>query len=203
MASTEETVNVPFFKKKGKGRPTTTRKRSVSPVGINSQQPAFGSSSTSKSEVVLPTKKGAVNLLSAGTKRTQTQRELDDLDAPEKDGPDVKWTAAGSHQNAALEILAGDEVEELLAKRRRKEKADAGEEDEEIPDDGKYHGQNAYKSHIKKSTEVPKSMRVGPQRSTTTIRTVTIVDYQPDVCKDYKGVLFFLSSSLPVSQAQS
>jgi len=29
-------------------------------------------------------------------------------------------------------------------------------------------------------------MRVGPQRSTSTIRTVTIVDYQPDVCKDYK-----------------
>jgi len=29
-------------------------------------------------------------------------------------------------------------------------------------------------------------MRIGPQRSTSTIRTVTIVDYQPDVCKDYK-----------------
>jgi len=29
-------------------------------------------------------------------------------------------------------------------------------------------------------------MRVGPQRNTSTIRTVTIVDYQPDVCKDYK-----------------
>ncbi|KAF9564741.1 spliceosomal zinc finger-containing protein [Agrocybe pediades] len=185
MDTAEQTVNVPFFKKKGKGRPTTARKRSVSPTGPASQQPAFGASSTSKSEVVLPTKKGAVSLLSAGTKRTQTQRELDDLDAPEKDGPDVKWTAAGSHQNAALEILAGDEAEELLAKRRRKEKADAGEEDE-IPDDGKYHGQGAYKSHIKKSTEVPKAMRVGPQRSTNTIRTVTIVDYQPDVCKDYK-----------------
>ncbi|KAG5725813.1 Pre-mRNA-splicing factor CWC24, partial [Termitomyces sp. T112] len=27
---------------------------------------------------------------------------------------------------------------------------------------------------------------IGPQRSTSTIRTVTIVDYQPDVCKDYR-----------------
>ncbi|KAJ7490073.1 hypothetical protein B0H11DRAFT_2403744 [Mycena galericulata] len=45
-----------------------------------------------------------------------------------------------------------------------------------------------YHSHLKKSPEVPKAMRVGPhdQRSTSTIRTVTIVDYQPDVCKDYK-----------------
>lgn len=194
MASTEGTVNVPFFKKKGKGRPTTTRKRSVSPAAADSSRPHFASSSsTVKSEVVLPTRKGATNLLSAGTKRTLSQRDGgDDFDAPEREGPDVKWTAAGSHTNAALEIIAGDEAEELLAKRQRKEKADAGEE-EEIPDDGKYHGQSAYRSHIKKSTEVPKAMRVGPQRSTSTIRTVTIVDYQPDVCKDYKG-MFMLDS---------
>lgn len=187
MASTDEQVNVPFFKKKGKGRPATTRKRSASPVASSSStQP-----STSKSQVILPTKKGATNLLSAGTKRTLSQRdELDDPDAPVREGPDVKWTAAGSHTNAALEILAGDEAEELLAKRQRKERVDAGIEDEETPQDGKYHGQSAYKSHIKKSTEVPKAMRVGPQRSTSTIRTVTIVDYQPDVCKDYKGVYF-------------
>lgn len=196
MATAGEQVNVPFFKKKGRGRPTTTRKRSDSPTGCISNS-GLASSSVLKSEVIIPSKKGTSNLLSAGTKRTSSQREgLGDFDAPEKDGPDVKWTAAGSHLHAALDILAGDEAEELLAKRRRKEKADAGEDDEEVPDDGKYHGQSAYRSHIKKSTEVPKAMRVGPQRSTTTIRTVTIVDYQPDVCKDYKGKLvdpFFLS----------
>ncbi|KAJ7879611.1 hypothetical protein B0H14DRAFT_2436247 [Mycena olivaceomarginata] len=179
MASTE--FKVPFFKK-GKSRPTTSRKRSQSPSRNEPQSVA----SSSKSEVVLPSRKAAANLLSAGTKRTISQRDgYDDPDAPEKDGPDVKWTAEGSHVNAALDILAGDEAEELLAKRRRKERADAGEE-EEIPDDGQYRGQGAYHSHLKKSSEVPKAMRVGPQRSTSTIRTVTIVDYQPDVCKDYK-----------------
>ncbi|KAF8902906.1 hypothetical protein CPB84DRAFT_1746416 [Gymnopilus junonius] len=181
MSSAGEAVNVPFFKKKGKGRPTTTRKRSASPEVMGSlKQPA-----SAKTEVVLPTRKAALGLLSAGTKRTSSQRDgLDDADNPEREGPDVKWTADGSHQNAALEILAGDEAEELLAKRRRKENADTGEE--ELPDDNQYRGQSAYRSHIKKSTEVPKAMRVGPQRSTNTIRTVTIVDYQPDVCKDYK-----------------
>ncbi|KAJ7594462.1 hypothetical protein C8J56DRAFT_1002351 [Mycena floridula] len=169
-------ANVPFFKK-GKSRPkSTARQRSTSP----SNSPA------EKSQVVLPSKKATGNLLSAGTKRKLSERDRDDLDAPERDGPDVKWTAEGSHVNAALEILAGDEIEEVLAKRRIKEKADAGEDDEKIPDDNQYRGQSAYKSHLKKSTDVPKAMRVGPQRSTTTIRTVTIVDYQPDVCKDYK-----------------
>jgi RING finger protein 113A len=155
MATTGEQVTVPFFKK-GKGRPTTTRKRSASPAGDTSIGFA------SKSEVIIPSRKGTSNLLSAGTKRKRDS--LDDIDAPEKDGPDVKWTAAGSHLHAALDILAGDEAEEL-----------------------------ANRNQTKRST-VPKAMRVGPQRSTTTIRTVTIVDYQPDVCKDYKGKLLCLRS---------
>ncbi|KXN90967.1 Pre-mRNA-splicing factor CWC24 [Leucoagaricus sp. SymC.cos] len=186
MATTEGQINVPFFKKKGRGRPTTARKRSTSPSGLAFRHDP-DAISTNKSEVVLPTKKTATNLLSAGSKRTASQRDdVDDFYVAEKDGPGVKWTAEGSHVNAALEILAGDEAEELLAKRRRKEKEEAGEEEYDLPDDGQYHGQKAYKSHIKKSQEVPKSMRVGPQRSTNTIRTVTITDYQPDVCKDYK-----------------
>jgi RING finger protein 113A len=200
MASTEQQVNVPFFRKKGRSRPTTARKRSASPPPSAIQPAAVDSNATAKSEVVLPTKKTATNLLSAGSKRSVSQRdEIGDLDESEKDGPDVKWTAEGSHVNAALEILAGDEAEELLAKRRRQEKADAGEE-EEIPDDGQYHGQKAYKSHIKKSQEVPKSMRVGPQRSASTIRTVTIVDYQPDVCKDYKGQCLLFAFISVISQ---
>ncbi|KAI0368315.1 hypothetical protein BV20DRAFT_1022771 [Pilatotrama ljubarskyi] len=183
MASTEN-VTVPFFKKKGRGRPATARKRSESPPATALHVPV---PSSSKSEVVLPSRKSTANLLSAGTKRTISQRERDDLDDEDqkRDGPDVKWTVEGSHVNTALEILQGDEAEELLAKRRRNEKKD--EDDEEVPDDGMYHGQKGYQSHIKKNKEVPKAMRVGPQRSNnSTIRTVTIVDYQPDVCKDYK-----------------
>ncbi|PIL36050.1 hypothetical protein GSI_01710 [Ganoderma sinense ZZ0214-1] len=181
MADTEN-VTVPFFKKKGRGRPTTSRKRSASPPVTATAAPV---ASSSKSQVVLPSRKTAGNLLSAGTKRTMSQRQDDDDQEDAREGPDVKWTAAGSHVNAALEILQGDEAEELLAKRRRSEKKD--EDEEEVPDDGLYRGQKAYKSHIRKNQEVPKAMRVGPQRSNnSTIRTVTIVDYQPDVCKDYK-----------------
>lgn len=183
MASAEN-VTVPFFKKKGKGRPTTSRKRSASPPANALTVPV---SSSFKSEVVLPSRKATANLLSAGSKRTVSQRQDDEYAEEEdlRDGPDVKWTAAGSHVNAALEILQGDEALELLAKRQRQEK---GSDDEDVPDDGLYRGQKAYGNRIKKNQEVPKAMRVGPQRaSNSTIRTVTIVDYQPDVCKDYKG----------------
>lgn len=193
--STTEDVKVPFFKK-GKSRPTTTRMRSASPPSsapVQSPQNVT-TSFVNKSEVIHPKRKATGNLLSAGTKRTAMQRrqeelgfeDVDDDASPARDGPDVKWTAAGSHIHAVMEIIAGDEAEEILAKRQRKEKVE-GDEDDEVPGDGLYRGQKAYRSHLKKSQEVPKAMRVGPQRSTSTIRTATIVDYQPDVCKDYKG----------------
>ncbi|THH29622.1 hypothetical protein EUX98_g4559 [Antrodiella citrinella] len=180
MASTE--VNVPFFKKKTRGRPTTSRKRSASPP---TSQLHASVPSSSKSEVVLPSRKAATNLLSAGSKRTASQREdgLDDDENSSRDGVDVKWAAEGSHMSTALDILEGDEALEMLAKKQRREDP----EDAEGPDDGLYRGQKAYKSHLQKSKEVPKAMRVGPQRASgSTIRTVTITDYQPDVCKDYK-----------------
>jgi len=181
MASTD--VIVPFFKKKGKGRPAAGRKRSTSPPANVPHTPV---PSSSKSEVVLPSRKAASNLLSAGTKRTSSQRQEDDLENAANDsGPGVNWTAENSHSGAVLEILEGDEAEEMLRKKMKREDLDGGDED--VPDDGLYRGQKAYKSHLQKNKEVPKAMRVGPQRSTnSTIRTVTIVDYQPDVCKDYK-----------------
>jgi len=183
---------VPFFKKKAKGRPTNNRKRSASPQHTNavaSSSAAEPSTSTQQSSVVLPSKRQGGGLLSAGTKRTSSQRDNAGLDPgdedPPREGPSVNWTAAGSHQQAAQDILAGDELDALEAK-RMKIKDTAGS-DEEGPDDGLYHGAAGYKSHIKKNKEVPKAMRVGPQRSSgSTIRTVTITDYQPDVCKDYK-----------------
>ncbi|KAI0268837.1 hypothetical protein BC834DRAFT_923179 [Gloeopeniophorella convolvens] len=187
MASTEE-VKVPFFKKK-RARPTTMRQRTPSPPIADTA----ASASSSKSQVVMPSRKAGGNLLSAGTKRTSSQRRAgeldddDDLDENKREGPGVNWTSTGGHINAVLDILEGDEAEEMLAKRARKDDAD----EEGVPDDGLYHGQKAYKTHIRKNQEVPKSMRTGPVRSNnSTIRTVTIVDYQPDVCKDYKETGF-------------
>lgn len=170
----------------------TTRRRSGSPgPPVASTSASATSRSNSTSEVVLPIRKAATNLLSAGTKRTATQRTEDDADDEStQEAPDVKWTAAGSHVNAAREIIAGDEIEEVLAKRRRKEREERGEVEVEEAPDGLYQGQKAYRSHLKKDKEIPKAMRIGPQRGTSTIRTVTIVDYQPDVCKDYKGTFF-------------
>ncbi|EJD42319.1 hypothetical protein AURDEDRAFT_89631 [Auricularia subglabra TFB-10046 SS5] len=164
--------------KRGKGRPATARKRSASPDASSTSRPAAGSASTSA--VVMPTKKAANLLLASGTKRSASEREQ------QEDAVDVHWSASGSQSvaSSALEILQGDEAEEMLAKRQRVKGPD---EEEDVANDGLYHGIKAYGNKIKKQQEVPKTMRVGPVRmNNSTIRTATIVDYQPDVCKDYK-----------------
>jgi len=183
MASGQD-VTVPFIKKKGRARPTTARRRSASPGPGDTSSSAATTTVPSKSEVVLPSRKNVSRLISAGTKRTASKRDEEDAEE-DRDGPDVKWTAEGSHINAARDILLGDEADELLAKRRKAEHPEG--DDEDVLEDGLYRGQKGYTNHLKKRQEVPKAMRVGPQRNTSTIRTVTIVDYQPDVCKDYKG----------------
>ena len=185
---TDAAPTVPFFKK-GKSRPTNNRKRDVSPPSSSTTAvSSVPEASTSRSEVILPSRKGGSNLLSAGTKRQKTKKDDGGFsDEEERDGPDVKWTAAGSHQAAAQEILAGDEAEELAERRNKRTRLNT-DVDDEVIDDGLYRGQKGYRELVKKDKEVPKAMRQGPQRSdASTVRTVPITDYQPDVCKDYKG----------------
>ncbi|KAJ7442217.1 hypothetical protein B0H11DRAFT_2094907 [Mycena galericulata] len=146
-------VKVSFFKK-GKSRPTTTsRERAQSPSG-NDVRTSVASSSN------------------VGTK---SQRDgNDDSDAPKKGRARCQMDGRRlSHKCSAGYIMARDEAEELLAKRRWKERGDAREDDpmtlKEIPWPECVH----YYYHLKKSPEVPKAMCVSPhdQRSTGTIRT--------------------------------
>ncbi|PWN23581.1 hypothetical protein BCV69DRAFT_279513 [Microstroma glucosiphilum] len=53
-------------------------------------------------------------------------------------------------------------------------------------DDGVYRGLSSYSSALPQSDHKNKYTQRGPIRAPTNIRTVTVVDYQPDVCKDYK-----------------
>lgn len=51
--------------------------------------------------------------------------------------------------------------------------------------DGTYRGQSNYQSFIQKNPNAP-TKQVGPMKAPTNIRTITVTDYAPDVCKDYK-----------------
>ncbi|KKK14014.1 CCCH and RING finger protein [Aspergillus rambellii] len=51
--------------------------------------------------------------------------------------------------------------------------------------DGTYKGAANYQSFIQKNPDAP-TKQFGPIKAPTNVRTVTFMDYAPDVCKDYK-----------------
>lgn len=56
-------------------------------------------------------------------------------------------------------------------------------------DDGLYKGSSKYANFITKNPNAP-SRHVGPLKAPTNIRTITVTDFAPDVCKDYKQTGF-------------
>ena len=59
----------------------------------------------------------------------------------------------------------------------------------EAEGDGTYKGVAGYQSFIQKNPNAP-SRTVGPVKAPTNIRTITVTDFAPDVCKDYKQTGF-------------
>ncbi|WFD04622.1 N-terminal methionine N(alpha)-acetyltransferase NatE [Malassezia obtusa] len=55
-------------------------------------------------------------------------------------------------------------------------------------DDGKYRGLAGYAKYTEERDDgsSAKFRTKGPMQAPTNVRTITVVDYQPDVCKDYK-----------------
>ncbi|WWD19501.1 hypothetical protein CI109_103962 [Kwoniella shandongensis] len=170
------------FKKGPSRRPVQSRKRSPSP--ITDDLPTASSSSS----VIRPEKKSLVNPLVQGTakrRRAELDAEggLDDLDYKADEGA---ITRADEFATRASDWdLEGQEKDGGL-----KEKKIRLNEDGDI-DDGIYRGASNYLPTINKTREMlDKKMKTGPIKATSNVRTITLIDYQPDVCKDYKETGF-------------
>ncbi|KAK1922066.1 hypothetical protein DB88DRAFT_506234 [Papiliotrema laurentii] len=170
------------FKKGPSRRPQQSRKRTPPPEDDAPSDP-------SSSSVVRPQKKSLANPLVQGTKR---RRDLDDPDAvggldefdyKADEGVLADRADTFATRSADYDLEAGGSTS-VDGKRVRLN------EDGEI-DDGLYHGQKGYLTTINKRSDVlDTKMKTGPIRATANIRTITLVDYQPDVCKPYKETGF-------------
>ena len=58
--------------------------------------------------------------------------------------------------------------------------------------DGNYRGLSSYTSFLtpNPNRDPPKSAQIGPQKGSSNVRTITVTDFAPDVCKDYKQTGF-------------
>ncbi|KAJ9103351.1 hypothetical protein QFC19_004449 [Naganishia cerealis] len=187
---------VPFFKK-ARGRPQSSRKRSASPdKALTDETPSTTLSSgvASGSAVIRPTTKATLTTpIAQGTKRLREDREKDRRQS-EMEYRANEALKGISEQNdfvtrSADWDLTGDEA--VAAKEGGAIKRPRLDEDGNLlPSDGMYRGKAGYAEYIRPDERTSNKMKAGPQKASSNIRSITVVDYQPDVCKDYKETGF-------------
>lgn len=178
MASPEPEPSILFKKKKSKGRPAALRKRSPSPSASTSTSSA-PTADPEPSAVVQSTRKHTANHLIQGTGGFKRRRqEADDVALASSDEDEV-----GKGQDGF-----GVKYSSKTVRERRRSSSPPAEVSMNVPvaraepgeDDGLYRGAAKQQHNVNKSFGPIKG---GPSN----VRTITLVDYQPDVCKDYKG----------------
>ena len=175
------------FIKKRKGAPSGLRKKEVSPSSTNS--PSDSLSTPSTSEVVIAPKRQTASHLIQGTgnKRRKTEDQSGGLDLSDSDdetnkGKGGRDSYAVRHSaNTRRERRRSSSPPAWVSSEQIKEMAkDKNAQPEEVKDDGLYRGNQGEKHKLPKAFGPVKG---GPAN----VRTITLTDYQPDVCKDYKG----------------
>ncbi|KAM0755543.1 hypothetical protein T439DRAFT_330695 [Meredithblackwellia eburnea MCA 4105] len=180
--------SAPVFMKKGKGRPGGIRKREAQDDDNSQPEP---------SQVVIAQKKQINSHLVQGTNPLKRRKHQDSNNnialsdsEDDKDGKEslfVRHSATTSRPRRRSSSPPAEVSAEVASAKSRQQQHDK----QEIKDDGMYRGQ-AGQAH-----QLPKAF--GPVKGGPgNVRTITLVDYQPDVCKDYKDAdsSFFYSIQL-------
>lgn len=193
MPETENTTSetpaapVAVFKKRGAKAKANIRKRPATPPPANSDSDSDDSDySSAEDEQGRKVKRRKKN---TGTVKVSSKENP----APEKDlsatvfsadrNPHITDSNDATKQSNWYEEESGGALsaKNLLGSTRTMPKGPQGPQGP----DGTYKGLANQTSFIQKNPNAP-SKTVGPVKAPTNIRTVTVMDYSPDVCKDYK-----------------
>lgn len=172
-----EPPSIPAFKSAKRSRPTTLKKRQLS------QDP---DDATAPSEVIISTKKATSSYLVQTTglslKRRKAEAEANErplTDSEDEAAPafEVRHSATTSRPRRRSSSPPAEVSAAEIKANKKGEKVDV------VLDDGMYHGK-AGAAH-----KLPQGF--GPIKGgPSNVKTITLIDYQPDVCKDYKGAYF-------------
>ncbi|MCJ1245906.1 RNA-splicing factor [Trapelia coarctata] len=183
-AATSDTESAqPLFKKRGIKK-STIRKRPSPPPSDHSDSSQYSSSDDGEGHRIKRRRK-IVGVATASDTRGKAAR--DDLEAPkfaaDRSAHIESINDATKQSNWSDEAKNGDMTPQNLLGTTRPKPGD------EPQPDGTYKGSSNYQSFIQKNPNAP-SKQVGPIKAPTNIRTITVTDFAPDVCKDYKQTGF-------------
>lgn len=168
------------FKKRGAKASQNIRKRPAPPpVSQDDDSSDFSSSEDESGHRIKRRKNKGAGVVSASS---ATTKPVDREPAATATG-DGKVQLADTN-DATKHVDWFDED----SKDARSSKPQSASNEPQMPD-GTYRGLANQTSFIKKNPNAP-NRSFGPIKAATNIRTITVTDYSPDVCKDYKQTGF-------------
>ncbi|KAK9238318.1 hypothetical protein V1525DRAFT_401226 [Lipomyces kononenkoae] len=202
MSSNNTTV--PFFKKPSSAKFANARRRrdGAPDPGLRSSSPSSSDrsdeSDTDKSAITATTaaslskkrkRTGGISDTITSTSNGPSKRESDGRSAAVPLAVEHKSTGSTSVSNLTdvTKTSAMFDEEFLLGKKKKSDNAEI-KDTETRGQDGVYTGMANYKKFITPRETLAK--KIGPVKAPSNIRSSTVTDYQPDVCKDYKQTGF-------------
>lgn len=183
-------VPAPLFKKRGP-KASQIRKRPATPPPVDSDSDSGYTSTEDEGRRVKRRKKSAIVTASSKSEPSVT--------AP-SDFSTTKYEADRTTQltNTDDATKATDWYDEktLLGTTRARPATSKLDDSKtlatqaSVGGDDTYKGQAAYTSFIQKDPDRQKPKTVGPIKGSSNVRTITVTDFAPDVCADYKKTGF-------------
>ncbi|KAH0438079.1 Pre-mRNA-splicing factor cwc-24 [Colletotrichum kahawae] len=172
---------VAVFKKRGAKGKANIRKRPATPPPANSDSDSDYSSEDETGQRVKRRKKTGAITASSKDQAASRQELSATVFKADRNVPITDSNDATKHSNWYDEDGKGAlDAKNLLGSTRAKPS--------QAPD-GTYKGLANQTSFIQKNPDAP-SRTVGPIKAPTNIRTITVTDFAPDVCKDFKKTGF-------------
>ncbi|MCJ1298903.1 RNA-splicing factor [Hypocenomyce scalaris] len=174
----------PLFKKRG-AKKANMRKRAATPPRASDSSEYSSSDDEQGQRVKRRRKTVGVNASSEPAARS-TAEDLEATKFAADRSAFIESTNDATKQSNWFDENSKDAMsaKSLLGTTRPRPDADT-----ESDPNGTYKGASNYQSFIQKNSNAP-SRQVGPVKAPTNIRTITVTDFAPDVCKDYKQTGF-------------
>ncbi|PGH05262.1 pre-mRNA-splicing factor cwc24 [Polytolypa hystricis UAMH7299] len=179
----DQTVPQITFKKRSAKSKSNFRRKAPSPQPASASESEYSSSDGEGGRQAKRRRKnGGVTVSSSAAPR----REEEPATAPSTGPVPFSSNDATKQSNWYDEGKEDDlSVQNLLGKTRSR----PGDTAQPAAPDGTYRGAANYTSFIQKNPDTHKK-HFGPIKAPTNIRTITVTDFAPDVCKDYKQTGF-------------
>ena len=188
METETATTVTPLFKKRGP-KANQIRKRPTTPPPTASDSESGYTSTEDEGRRIKRRKKSAV-VTASSKDATAGTAVAPDLSTTKYE---ADRTAQITNTNDATKAADWYDEKNLLGATRphpsKKNDSKTALIEQPPSGDGTYKGQAAYTSFIQTNPD-HKPKTVGPVKASSNVRTITVTDFAPDVCKDYKQTGF-------------